>query len=147
MPSLRQFKPAVSRRTLLLAAGCAWTIAGAMLIGRALANLIPMRRHLAAELLVGSVAGLAFYLLLFARLSRKHVTRITLIPIDNPCFFSFFNARSYALMFLMIGMGVTLRRLDVVDRAVLYTGYLAMGLPLLISAYRFFYSWGRCRPG
>jgi hypothetical protein len=137
----QKYKPAVSRRTLLLIAGCAWTTAGGILITRALVQLIAMRQYLWLELLIGCLCGLGFYLLLFARISKKHISRITLIKVDNPCFFSFFNFRSYLMMFIMITGGITLRKMDVINRDVLWTFYLTMGIPLLISAYRFFYSW------
>ena len=138
-----KYKPAVSRRTLLLIAGCAWTTAGGILITRALVQLIIMRHYLWIEIVIGLVCGMAFYLLLFARISKKHISRITLIKTDNPCFFSFFNFRSYLMMIIMITGGITLRKMDVLNRDVLWTFYLTMGIPLLVSAYRFFYSWAK----
>jgi hypothetical protein len=143
MNFFQKYKPAVPRRTLLLIAGCAWTIAGGILISRALVQLISMNDHLVLEILAGLVFGTGFYILLFARISKKHVSRILLIEIDNPCFFSFFNLRSYILMAIMITGGITLRKLDVINRDVLWTFYLTMGIPLLISAYRFYYSYFR----
>jgi hypothetical protein len=44
-------------------------------------------------------------------------------------------------MAIMITAGITVRKLNLLNPEYLYTFYLAMGLPLLISAYRFFYSW------
>lgn len=141
MKILERFKPAVAKRTLLLIAGCAWSIAGVILISRALVQLIAINHYLFIDLIVGIILGMVFYILMFARISKKHITRITLIRIDNPCFFSFFNFRSYLLMTIMITAGVTVRKLEIVNREILYTFFLTMGIPLLISAYRFFYSW------
>jgi hypothetical protein len=141
-----KYKPAVSRRSLLLIAGCAWVIAGGILISRALSQLIIMRHHFWLEIIIGIICGMGFYLVLFARISKKHINRITLIKIDNPCFFSFFNFRSYLMMIIMITAGITLRKLDVINRDVLWTFYLTMGVPLIISAYRFFYSWVKNKP-
>jgi len=138
---LEEFKPAVAKRTLLLIAGCAWSIAGAILISRALVQLIRINHYLLIDIMAGMILGLAFYILMFARISKKHITRITLIRIDNPCFFSFFNFRSYLLMTIMITAGITVRKLEILNREILYTFFLTMGIPLLISAYRFFYSW------
>ncbi len=136
-----KFKPAVRKRTLLMIAGCVWSLAGAILIARALAALIPYHHFLSLEILVGLAIGIVFYILLFAKISGKHISRITLIRIDNPCFFSFFNFRSYLLMVIMITAGITVRKLNLINPEYLYTFYLGMGIPLLISAYRFFYSW------
>ncbi|HTX87736.1 MAG TPA: hypothetical protein VMC08_02015 [Bacteroidales bacterium] len=141
MNLLEKYKPAVRKRTLLLVAGCVWTLAGGILIARALVQLLRFDHHLGWEILAGMVLGIGFYAILFARISRKHINRITLIRVDNPCFFSFFNFRSYLLMSIMITAGVTFRKLNLVNPEYLYTFYLAMGLPLLISAYRFYYSW------
>jgi hypothetical protein len=136
-----KYKPAVSRRTLLLIAGCAWTIAGGILISRALVQLILLHHKLWLEIPVGIICGMGFYMLLFARISKKHINRITLIKINNPCFFSFFNFRSYLMMIIMITGGISLRKLEVINPDALWTFYLTMGIPLIISAYRFFYIW------
>jgi hypothetical protein len=140
---LEKFKPAVSRRSLLLIAGCVWSIAGGILITRAMIQLLAINHFLILDIISGIIFGAGFYLLLFARISKKHITRITLIKIDNPCFFSFFNFRSYLMMAVMITGGITLRKLDLINHEILYTFFLMMGLPLLVSAYRFFFSYNK----
>jgi len=140
---LEKIKPGVQKRTLLLIAGCAWSIAGGILIFRSLLHLIGVNHHLVMETGIGIVFGSLFYLLLFARISKKHITRITLIKIDNPCFFSFFNFRSYLLMTIMISGGITLRLSGLVNAEIIYTFFLCMGIPLLVSAWRFFYSYAK----
>jgi hypothetical protein len=141
MKFLEKIKPGVKKRTLLLIAGCAWSIAGGILISRSLSHLIGVNHHLAIEIGTGIVFGSLFYLLLFARISKKHITRINLIEIDNPCFFSFFNFRSYLLMAIMISGGIMLRLSGLINPEIIYTFFLCMGIPLLVSAWRFFYSY------
>ena len=141
MNLLVKYKPAVSRRTLLLIAGCAWSTAGGILITRGMVQLISINHLLIIDIVTGIIIGIGFYLLFFAKISNKHITRITLIKVDNPCFFSFFNFRSYIMMAIMITGGITLRKLDIINHEILYTFFLMMGLPLLISAYRFFFSY------
>jgi hypothetical protein len=140
---LEKIKPGVQKRTLLLIAGCAWSIAGSILISRSLNHLIRLNSHLFPEIAIGFFFGLLFYILLFARISKKHINRITLIKIDNPCFFSFFNFRSYLLMTIMISGGITLRLSGLVNPEIIYTFFLCMGIPLLVSAWRFFYSYAK----
>ena len=147
MNLFERIKPAVRKRTLLLVAGCAWSIAGLILISRSMVFLLETNNHLTLEILCGLAGGILFYLLLFARISKKHITRIILIPIDNPCFFSFFNFRSYLLMAIMITGGITIRKLGIINAAYIYTFFLAMGIPLLLSAYRFFYSYAKNKTG
>lgn len=141
MNLLVKYKPAVSRRTLLLIAGCAWSIAGGILITRAMIQLFTINHFLIMDIVTGIIIGIGFYLLFFAKISKKHITRITLIKVDNPCFFSFFNFRSYIMMAIMITGGITFRKFDIINHEILYTFFLMMGLPLLISAYRFFFSY------
>jgi hypothetical protein len=138
MDLFEKFKPSVSRRSLLLVAGCAWTMAGGILISRALLELWSIHHYIWMEILTGILLGTIFYMVLFARISKKHITRITLITIDNPCFFSFFDFRSYIMMAIMITGGIVLRKMDIINHEILYTFYLTMGIPLLVSAFRFF---------
>jgi hypothetical protein len=93
------------------------------------------------EIIFGIVFGAMFYILLFARISTKHITRINLIEINNPCFFSFFNFRSYLLMTIMISGSIALRLSGLINQEIIYTFFLCMGIPLLVSAWRFFYSY------
>lgn len=133
-----KFKPAVSKRALLFIAGSFWLIGGGMMIGRALIKLIEIDHLLSFELISGFVLGVCFYLFLFTKISKKHITRISLIKADYPCFFSFFNFRSYVLMIFMISAGVALRQSRIIDPEYLFTFYLIMGVPLVLSAIRFF---------
>jgi hypothetical protein len=138
---LEKIKPGVPRRSLLLIAGFAWSIAGGILITRSLVHLVGVNHHLLQELILGIVFGAMFYILLFARISKKHITRINLIEINNPCFFSFFNFRSYLLMTIMISGSIALRLSGLINQEIIYTFFLCMGIPLLVSAWRFFYSY------
>ena len=136
-----KLKPSVSRHNLLFIAGLAWTTAGGILMYRGLEFEIKNSHHLWLNLLAGIVIGIPFYIILFAKISRKHIKRIHGLTIPYPCAFSFFNVRSYIMMMGMITMGILLRRFDVIDREILFTFYIGMALPLLISASRFYYAW------
>jgi xanthine/uracil permease len=138
MSMLEKYKPAVKKRTLLFVAGCAWCIAGCMLITRALISLIRIQHLLTLEIIIGIIVGACFYIFMFTKISKKHITRISLIKADFPCFFSFFNFKSYILMIMMISAGIILRKSNIINPEYLYTFYLAMGIPLLLSAFRFF---------
>ncbi|MFH0865355.1 MAG: hypothetical protein V1904_04125 [Bacteroidota bacterium] len=133
-----KYKPAVTKRTLLFIAGCFWLIGGGMLMTKALIALINIDHMLSFELISGVVFGICFYVFLFTEISKKHITRISLIKADFPCFFSFFNFRSYILMAIMITTGIILRKTNIIEAEYLYTSYLAMSVPLILSAFRFF---------
>ena len=140
-----KFKPGVSKRTLLLIAGSVWTIAGGILITRGLIKLVQSNHFLLLEFFLGFFFGIVFYLALFSRVSSSHIKRIRMLKIEDPCVFSFFNLRSYLLMGIMITGGIVLRKFNFINPDVLYSFFIAMGLPLLISAYRFFYSWTKSK--
>ena len=138
MKMIEKLKPGVKKRSLLYIAGCVWLIAGGILITRALVTLINIQHLLFLEIIIGIIIGACFYKLLFNKISKKHITRISLIKVDRPCLFSFFNLRSYILMMIMISGGITLRKSNILAPEYLYTFYLGMGIPLLLSGVRFF---------
>jgi len=138
---IHRLKPGVPRTTLYLIAGIAWTTAGSILFGRGLVNLIHLKTHLMIRLLVGLVLGIGFYLVLFYRISARNIRHIQLIQVSNPCAFSFFNLRSWLMMTLMISGGITLRKLNIVTPAYMFTFYVVMGVPLLVSAWNFYSEW------
>jgi hypothetical protein len=141
MDLLTKFKPSVSKHNLLFIAGIAWTTAGGILSGRGLSYLVQHGHYLGWRLAGGLIFGGLFYILLFAKISRKHIRRIHGLGIPYPCAFSFFNFRGYFMMAVMISGGILLRRFDVINKEWLYNFYVTMGVPLLISASRFFYAW------
>jgi len=141
MSLAQKLKPSVSRHNLLFIAGLAWTTAGGILMWRGLDYEVKHSPHLWLNILAGIIIGIPFYILLFAKISGKHIKRIKGLNIPYPCAFSFFNIRSYIMMMLMITTGILLRKFDVVNREYLFTFYIGMALPLLVSAFRFYYSW------
>ena len=141
MDLLKKFKPSLSKRNLLFMAGVAWTTAGGILAGRGLGYLVQHGQHLGWRLAGGLLFGVIFYILLFAKISHRHIKRIHGLSIPYPCAFSFFNLRGYLMMAIMISGGIMLRRFDVINKEWLYNFYVTMGVPLLISASRFFYFW------
>jgi len=137
----QKIKPSVSRHNLLFIAGLAWTTAGGILMWRGLDYEMKHSPHLWLNILIGIIIGIPFYIILFARISRKHIKRIWGMNIPYPCAFSFFNFRSYIMMMLMITAGILLRHIDAINKEYLFTFYIGMAFPLLISAFRFYYSW------
>ena len=135
-------KPGVPKRWLLLVAALVWTFAGGMLLGKGFSHLLRFSGNLLIRFSVAFAVGLLFFQVLFARISLKHINRIKTLDVVKPCIFSFFNFRSYILMGLMITMGIMLRHLSFINKDFLYTFYVAMGIPLLLSAARFYLAWG-----
>ncbi len=134
------FTPRVPKTYLLLIAALVWTFAGGMLLFRGYSYLLAYPHLFGVKILGCVIGGLLFFKLLFFKISGKHVLRIQSLANDNPCLFSFFNLRSYLMMIIMITSGITLRKTGVISPEYLSLIYLTMGIPLLMSSYRFYYT-------
>jgi hypothetical protein len=137
---LLKLKPGIPKRYLLFVAAVAWTFAGGMLFFRGFYMLFQFPRLLLLKTIGCIIAGLIFYFLFFSNISKKHTQRILKMKIEKPCFFSFFNFKSYLIMAIMICMGIILRRTRIVPTEYLSILYLTMGVPLTLSALRFYFN-------
>ena len=106
---LSAFVPRVSKRYLLLVAALVWTFAGGMLLFRGFSTDHSTETNWTLKIVFCLVGGLLFYKVMFDRISSKHVKRIKSMETERPVVFSFFNLKSYIMMFSMITMGVTFR--------------------------------------
>ena len=136
---LKLVKPGIPKRYLLFVAAVVWTFAGGMLIYRGLAMLDFNSGLLWVKISGSLIAGVLFYIFMFSKISLKHTNRILNMQQERPCAFSFFNWRSYFLMSIMISFGITLRVTGIVPTKYLSLFYMAMGTPLFMSAFRFYY--------
>lgn len=137
--------PRVPKTWLLFIAAFVWTFAGGMLLFRGYLYSLASPDYVLIRTLACLIGGLAFYILLFDRISKKHVSRITNLSIARPCMFSFFNVRSYLLMGVMISSGITLRKTGLVAPEHLALIYVTMGIPLLMSSFRFYTTFFRIK--
>ena len=137
---LQHLTPRLPKRYLLFLAAVVWTFAGGMLLFRGMLMFRDTASHHILRLLLSFAGGIAFYVLLFSRISKKHTLRIRNLPLEKPCLFSFFNLKSYLLMSVMIAGGISLRKSGIIDPLYLSVIYVTMGIPLFISSFRFYYS-------
>ena len=136
---IQSLKPDLPRRYLLFIAALVWTFAGSMLLYKGSTLFLDYQKFFWLRLISSSIGGVLFYLLLFSKISFKHTRRIVNLKNDNPCAFSFFDLRSYILMTVMITSGVLLRKSGLVAPEYLSILYIMMGIPLFLSAFRFYY--------
>lgn len=139
MNLLESLKPSIPRRYLLFVAGVVWTLAGGMLLYKGISLFRIYRELLWLKIMISIIGGGLFYLLLFSKISLKHAWRIINLKNENPCVFSFFNIRSYIMMAIMITSGIILRKSGIISPEYLSVLYVTMGIPLFLSALRFFY--------
>jgi hypothetical protein len=134
-------KPAVPRRMLLIVAGLFWSFAGGILMWRSMSGFLSEVKNPAVFITLSLGGGMVFYFLLFSKISRKHIRRILGLQPEKPCLFAFFNIKSYILMSVMITSGILLRKFEILDHRVLYSIYLCMSFPLILSSIKFYYYW------
>jgi hypothetical protein len=136
---IRSIKPEIPRRYLLFIAAIVWTFAGGMLLYKGSTIFFSYRNFLWVRLIFSTIGGVAFYFVLFSKISFKHTRRIVNLKSDRPCLFSFFNIKSYILMTAMITSGILLRESGIIAPEYLSILYITMGIPLFLSAFRFYY--------
>lgn len=133
---LRQLKPGVSRRTLLLLAGLTWIGVGAMLLGLATGWLrVGHPAHLWALVTSGVLGALLIHHFGFLRVVDKNLGRI--LPMEGKrCVFSFISWKSYLMVALMMGLGLALRH-SPIPKPYLAVLYIGIGLALILSSIRY----------
>jgi hypothetical protein len=130
----------VSKRALLFLAAIVWTFAGSMLMFKG-SKMLDSNNNLPwLKLILVAIAGILFYVGIFAKLSMKHTLRILKMKNRHAFILSFFDFRSYLIMFFMISMGITLRTTGWVPLGTLSLLYLMMSIPLILSSVRFYYT-------
>jgi hypothetical protein len=136
---IESVKPGIPKRFLLFMAALAWTVAGGMLLYKGISIIVRLNYFSWIRVSLCATGGILFYILLFSKISARHVKRIINLKYKLPCMFSFFNLRSYAIMAVMITSGVLLRKSGAITPQHLSNLYITMGIPLFMSAFRFYY--------
>ena len=139
MNYLERLKPKLPKRYLLFLAAVVWTFAGGMLLFKGAAFMRDVKDYVWLRILISAIGGALFYVVLFSKISIKHTRRILNLKSESPCLFSFFSIKSYILMAIMITSGILLRKSGIIGMGYLSVIYLTMGIPLFLSAFRFYY--------
>lgn len=140
MSFLVKLTPRLPKRYLLFLAAMVWTFAGGMLLIKGFGFLKQTYHLFWIRIFISLTGGNIFYILMFSKISIKHTQRIINLKIEKPCMFSFFNFKSYLLMGIMITGGIVLRTSGLIPVFYLSVVYLTMGIPLFISAFRFYFT-------
>jgi len=106
---LQRLNPAVPRHFLYAIAGVLWTLAGGLLCMRGAMWLGGFQFLAVASIETGAFAvAAAGYLLFFAGIVRKNITRIGRLP-GRACIFAFTAWRGYIMIGIMMTAGISLR--------------------------------------
>lgn len=131
--------PMVSHRVLLFIATAAWAIAGIILMIRGWSGVTGAGIEFVVKIIGSYLGGIAFYLIMFKKISNKNVSRIFNNSEPKLPFYAFFNAKGYVMMILMISLGITVRKAELVPFEYLALFYITMGTPLFMSAFKYLY--------
>ncbi|MDI6900655.1 MAG: hypothetical protein QMC79_03070 [Anaerosomatales bacterium] len=145
----RAVSPIVGERVQLLAAATMWLIGAGILLVRG-AGYLQGRSWHAWALAAGLALGVLKARMILDRAARAAVARI--YERGRAHFFGFFSARSWALVAVMMGAGMVLRRLvvhpDAVGAGIMGALYIGVGTALLLADRAFWHAFaGRLRVG
>ncbi len=137
MSLAQTLNPKVDKKILIMIAGLMWCGVGVMLVLFAESWLALYKgKGLFLFYLSGFLAAMPIHRFGFLKIADKNLNR--LIPLtEKKCLFSFITWKSYLIVIVMIGMGITLRHSPIPKQylSVLYNG---IGLALFISGITYF---------
>jgi hypothetical protein len=135
-PKMAKIKPAANKRVLLFLAGIMWMGVGTLLLLLAISWLHGFRTH-GSYIFggIGIILALVVHHFGFLKIVDKNLGRI--LPMEGKkCVFSFMTWRSYAIVAIMMAMGVLLRH-SPIPKPFLSIIYIGIGLALLLSSIRY----------
>ncbi|NOZ49818.1 MAG: hypothetical protein GXP37_07180 [Chloroflexi bacterium] len=138
--NLNQLKPIVSRPWLFMLAGLMWTGVGLMLLWRAI-GWLAAAPHMWLIVVASTGIALFSYRFMFTHTARKNILRLCALP-ARVSLFAFNSLQGYAIIVLMIALGITLRH-SAIDRGILAVVYTAMGGALLLASLHFYVQFWR----
>lgn len=133
----------VSRQALVFIAGAVWIVAGANIlrIGVLTWQTLPSCEwYRFAE---AFAVFLVFFLFVFRRLFRKHTRRIEQKG-ESSCPFSFFDAKGWIVMTVMIAFGILGRKFHWLPNPFIAVFYVGLSAALILTGLLFLiYGWRR----
>jgi hypothetical protein len=134
---LLKFKPTVSKKYLLAAAGLMWSGVGIMLCCLACQWLMSVSQLWEViDALAGLIIAVSVYYFGFSKIAKKNIHRLISYP-DKACFFAFQAWRSYLVIAVMIALGITLRHAPI-PKYYLSILYIAIGGALFLSSFHYY---------
>lgn len=124
----------VHKRTLLFIAALVWLAAGMNIMRIGMLAYVGRFSILAA---VGSLVVFVLFWRMFHRLVGKHTGRIYAFVEERQYFWRFFDARSFGIMVIMMGGGITIRALHLMPESFIAIFYTGLGTALAMAGLTF----------
>lgn len=131
----------VKRNTLLLLACLVWSAAGFNVLR---IGLIAYSIYFTAlNCLLSVLVFVVFQRFIFGKLVKKHTARINSYLEERHFFLKFFDAKSFAIMAVMIVGGIGLRASGLAPERFIAVFYTGLGASLLVAGLLFGRNYGR----
>jgi hypothetical protein len=121
----------IPTKLLLLLGGGAWLAAGVSVVS---VGLVASHGAWSGAMIIALVIVFALFLVMFLRISSKHTKRILGYTERLTSALKFFDANSYIIMAVMIGLGVAVRLSGLVPDPGIAAFYTGLGSALLVCA-------------
>lgn len=131
----------VKRNTLLLIACLVWTTAGFNILRIGLLAY-PAYRGIVNYLLTALVFAV-FQIFIFGKLVKKHTSRIRAYQEERHFFLKFFDGKSFAIMAMMMTVGIWLRSSGFAPERFIAFFYTGLGASLLLAGLLFGFNFGK----
>lgn len=129
----------VNKKTLLLIASIVWMVAGFNVARLGIISYAPYLNLI--NILLSIVVFLIFGLFIFKPMHTKHTIRILNYEEDRQAFYKFFDLKAYIIMTIMMGGGILLRNLHLVNDYFVAIFYTGLGLALFMAGVLFMISY------
>jgi hypothetical protein len=121
----------IPTKTLLVVAAAFWLAAGLSVAG---VGLLASDAAWTAPMVWAMLIVFALFLVMFIRISIKHTKRILGYTDRLTSLFKFFDAGSYIIMAVMIGLGIAVRLSGLAPDFAIASFYTGLGSALLVAA-------------
>lgn len=126
----------VSRHTLLFIAGSIWILAGVNVLRIGVVTWLSDPQDWLFKAGEATIVFLLFFNFIFRKLLAKHTQRI-IRKKDKNCPFSFFDAKGWVLMIVMITFGVVVRKWKLMPPSFISVFYTGLSIALILTGILF----------
>lgn len=130
----------VKKEVLLIIAGALWAAAGINILRIGIASYIAssgsVKVYFLLLMMLLSALILAGFIAMFMRVVRKNTRRILSYP-EKKTIFAFLDLKGYLLMAFMMGLGITLRLINLLPVEFFAVFYTGLGTALTLSGALF----------
>lgn len=125
----------VKRNTLLLLACLVWSVAGFNILHVGLLAY-PAYQGM-TNYLLSTLVFTVFQVFIFSKLVKKHTARIRSYQEEHHFFLKFFDGKSFAVMAVMMSVGIWLRSSGYASQRFIALFYTGLGASLLLAGLLF----------